>query len=146
MVRNVNKTGEFPTLAVFRHEKIGVELDSLPDFFLTGFGGGTLRENVVHYLTIPQAVAGLLSEEVAAIFAPRSQLEDALGKNAEKFDTSHVVAPGLLKDRWSLGVAVSTHTRQLGYAIDDILLQMRTDGEIEAIFARHNLTYSPPEY
>ena len=150
LTRNIIKTGEFPTLAIFRHEKIGVELDSLPDFFLTGFGGGTLRENVVHYLTIPEAVAAMLNEEVSAVFAPRSQLESAFSAHTlsseqkKRYETTHVVAPGLPKDRWSLGVAVSTHTRQLGYAIEDILMQMNADGEIAAIFDHHQLTYTAP--
>jgi len=145
IARNTAKTGEMPTLAVFRFEKIGAELDSLPSFFLIGFGGGTLRDNVVHYPTVAAAVAAMLREEVAAVFAPRSQIEAALGKPAEKYRIETLLAPGLSKDRWNLGVAVSTQNRQLGYAIDDILASMAASGEIEALFARHGLSYQAPE-
>lgn len=145
IVRNIIKTGETPTLAVFRYEKIGAELDSLPSFFLTGFGGGTLRHNVVHFPTVAGAVEAMLREEVAAVFAPRSQIEAALGNPPGKYRIESVLAPGLARDRWNLGVAVSTQNRQLGYAIDDILNNMVTSGEIEAMFARHGLSYQAPE-
>ncbi len=145
IVRNVVKTGEMPTLAVFRHENIGVELDSLPDFFLTGFGGGTLRDKVIHYATVAEAVDAMLNEEVAAVFAPRTQIEAALGEPPDKYRIETVLAPGLAKDRWNLGVAVSTQNRQLGYAIDDIVAGMVANGKIEALFTRHGLSYHPPE-
>lgn len=145
IARNTLKTGETPTLAVFRFEKIGVELDSLPSFFLTGFGGGTLRDNVVHYANVADAVTAMLNEEVAAVYAPRSQIEAALGNPPEKYRIETVLAPGLSKDRWNLGVAVSIQNRQLGYAIDDILTSMSANGEIQALFERHGLSYSPPE-
>ena len=145
LVRNRLKTGEAPTLAVFRFEKIGVELDSLPAFFLTGFGGGTLRDNVVHYPTVAEAVAAMLREETAAVFAPRSLIEAALGDPPQKYSIDTVLAPGLARDRWNLGVAVSAQNRQLGYAIDDILASMVANGEIEGLFARHGLSYRAPE-
>jgi ABC-type amino acid transport substrate-binding protein len=145
LVRNRLKTGEAPTLAVFRFEKIGVELDSLPAFFLTGFGGGTLRDNVVHYPTVAEAVLAMLREETAAVFAPRSLIEAALGDPPQKYSIDTVLAPGLARDRWNLGVAVSTQNRQLGYAIDDILASMVANGEIEGLFARHGLSYRAPE-
>lgn len=145
IVRNRLKTGEAPTLAVFRYEKIGAELDSLPSFFLTGFGGGTLAHNVVHFPTVAAAVEAMLREEVAAVFAPRSQIEAALGDAPDKYRVETVLAPGLARDRWNLGVAVSTQNRQLGYAIDDILASMVASGEIEALFARHGLSYQAPE-
>jgi ABC-type amino acid transport substrate-binding protein len=145
LVRNRLKTGEAPTLAVFRFEKIGVELDSLPAFFLTGFGGGTLRDNVVHYPTVAEAVAAMLREETAAVFAPRSLIEAALGDLPQKYSIDTVLAPGLARDRWNLGVAVSTQNRQLGYAIDDILASMVANGEVEGLFARHGLSYRAPE-
>ena len=145
IVRNTIKTGDTPTLAVFRFEKIGAELDSLPSFFLTGFGGGTLRDQVVHFPSVAEAIEAMLREEVAAVFAPRSQIEAALGKPPEKYRIDSVLAPGLAKDRWNLGVAVSTQNRQLGYAVDDILTSMMAAGEIEALFARHGLSYRAPE-
>jgi len=144
LVRDGNKTGESPSLAVYRYEKIGVELDSMPDFFLSAFSGGMLRSNVVHYRTVANAADGLLNEEVAAVFAPKTQLEAALGEKIEKFSVDKVLAPGLVSDRWNLGVAVSATTRQLGYEIEDILTELVQNGEVEKIFDHHGLSYHPP--
>ncbi len=145
IARNVEKTGDSTSVAVYRYEKVGVELDSLPDFFLSGFGGGILRDNVVHYRTIDAAATALVNREIAAVFAPLSQLQAALGENAADFSIDSVLAPGLVNDKWQLGVAVSNHTRQLGYEIEDILVELVQNGEVENIFTRHGLSWTPPD-
>lgn len=142
VARDLEKTGETPTLAVYRYEKIGVELDSLPDFFLTGFQNGILSSNVVHYATVAEACAALVRGEIAAVFSTRALIENGLGKDRGKFELGAVFAPGLVSDRWTLGMAVSSRTRQLGYAIDDIVTALRTEGAIGRIFADHDLTYT----
>ena len=48
-------------LEAFRSEKIGVELGSLPDFFLTSTLQCALRANVVHFQTVPEAARALLA-------------------------------------------------------------------------------------
>lgn len=146
LIRDTRSAGDTPNLAAFRYEKIGVELDTLPDFFLSGFNGGMLREKVVHYRSVQQAVDAMRQGEVAAVFAPRSQIEAAMGASVAEFYLIHdVMAPGLSQDSWNLGVAVSTQNRQLGYEIDDLLSNMVENGEIAALFKRHGLTYQPPE-
>ncbi len=145
LARDPAKTGDTPSLMVYRFERIGVELDTLADFYLSGFQGGLLRENVVHYTGIEEAVDGLREGDVAAVFGVRSQLESALGEDRSRFELGFVVAPGLRADRWQLGVAVSANSRQLGYAVDDIMRGLRENGVVEDLFDRHGLTYSPPD-
>jgi ABC-type amino acid transport substrate-binding protein len=145
LARDPEKTGDTPSLAVYRYEKVGVELDTLPDFFLSGFQGGMLAGNVVHYPTVGEAAAGLLRGEVAAVFAPRSQIETALAGNESRFVIEPALAPGLVRDRWNLGVAVSAHTRQLGYAVEDILTELVDSGAVSEVFDQYGLSYTEPE-
>ena len=53
IARNMEKVGPERNLAIFRFEKIGVEIDTLPDTFLLSTLRGALRNKVVHYTTLP---------------------------------------------------------------------------------------------
>ncbi|MGP1615406.1 MAG: amino acid ABC transporter substrate-binding protein, partial [Pollutimonas bauzanensis] len=65
-------------LEVLTREKIGVEKDTLADSFLLGVLGGRLRSNVVHFLSVGEAAKALKEGTVAAVLAPRGELEAAL--------------------------------------------------------------------
>ena len=65
-------------LEAFTREKVGVETASLADDFLMGAMGGRLRENVAHFKSVPQAAEALRQGAVAAVMAPRAELEGAL--------------------------------------------------------------------
>ncbi len=146
LARDAAKTGDTPSLAVYRYEKIGVELDSFPDFFLTGFNRGVIRHNVVHYRTVGEAAEGLKNGEISAIFASRLQLEHALGAELTNYSVDKALAPGLFNDQWNVGLAVSTTTRQLGYAIEDIVLDLVNSGAVEELYNRNSLSYTKPEW
>lgn len=149
LLRDVARTGETPSLAVFAFEPVGVELDSLPDFYLSGTMGGRLNPNVRRFGQVSEAVEALKAGEIAAVFAPRAALEGALhqqepGGLPPGMALDHVVAPGLGNDRWDVGAAVSQQNRQLGYTIEDILAGLRRDGSCQALFARYGITWEDP--
>ena len=50
---------------------------------------------------------------------------------------------GLERSKWTLGLALSTQHRPLGYAVDDIIGAAIADGRMERIFADHGVTYLP---
>jgi len=139
---HVGETAGFP---VFQTEKVGVELDSVPDFFLSGAFGGRLRENVVHYPTVELAVAGLRAGAVSAVFAPRSQLEGALGPDTAKFPIGRMPVPNLNPSEWDIGLAVKENSRDLAYRVGDIMTELQDDGTLGRIFSRHGLTHNEPE-
>jgi polar amino acid transport system substrate-binding protein len=132
-------------LEAFRSEKIGVELGSLPDFFLTSTLQGALRANVVHFETVREAAKALLAGQVAGVMATRIQLEDALGERLKDFDVSAVSTQTLGRSTWQIGIAVREDSRDLGYAAEDILAALIADGTMAAIFRSYGLTYRPPE-
>jgi ABC-type amino acid transport substrate-binding protein len=137
----ISETAGFP---VFQTEKVGVELDTVPDFFLSGAFGGRLRENVVHFSTVEQAVAGLKAGSVAAVFAPLSQLEGALGPDKAKFPIGRMPAPNLTPSEWQIGMAVKQDGHDLAYRVGDVVTELLDGGTVKGIYDRHGLTHSAP--
>jgi len=137
----ISETAGFP---VFQTEKVGVELDTVPDFFLSGAFGGRLRENVVHFSTVEQAVAGLKAGSVAAVFAPLSQLEGALGPDKAKFPIGRMPAPNLTPSEWQIGMAVKQDGHDLAYRVGDVVTELLDGGTVKGIYDRYGLTHSAP--
>jgi len=144
VARDPARIGETAGFPVFQTEKIGVELDSVPDFFLSGTFGGRLRENVAHYPTVELAVAGLRQGTVSAVFAPVSQLEAALGPDTSKFPIGKMPAPNLNPSEWEIGLAVKENSRDLAYRVGDIVAELLGDGTMDKIFSHHGLTHNHP--
>lgn len=124
-------------------ERIGVELDTVPDFFLLGAFGGRFRSSITHFHTVTEAATALVAGEVAAVLAPLSQLEGALGPRAADFPVTVTTLPGM-PSAWDIGVAVKENARDLGYAITDIVAALEDDGTLDAVFRRHGVTRKPP--
>ncbi len=142
LARDTEKIHSGDGLGIFAEEKVGVELDSLADHFLTGWQGGRLIANVVHFPTVAKAAEALGRGEVAAVLATESELAAALGG---RFPLGSMEMPGLAKPSWELGLAVKESNRQLAYALEDVIAAMRRDGAVGSTFRRHGLPYAPPE-
>ena len=130
-------------LEVFTREKIGVEGRSLADAFLLGVLNGRLRENVVHFPSVAGAVAKLKAGELAAVMGPRSEIEEALGKD-NRFILEVVQMPELKLNSWPIGMAVKAEETALADAVGEALRALQKDGTVAAIFARHGITHVQP--
>ena len=144
MAWNPEKVGEQANLAVFRYNKIGVEIDTIADFHLSSVYDGTILKNVVHFADMEKATGALLSGETAGAAGLMSQLEAGLAENLSQFRTGTVAMSGLMRGNWLLGSAVKHTYRQLGYTVGDILGDMVRNGEMKKIFSRHGVTFTPP--
>lgn len=136
-----------PVPAYFRIDTVGVENDSISDFYLTGFAGGQTAAGVRRYPTMAAAMQALADGEVMAAMGPRAQLEYAIaevGPDAE-IALHEPPLPGLAKARWTLGTGEHFAYRPLAYAVDDAIAAGLADGRIEAIFESYGLTHQPPE-
>jgi ABC-type amino acid transport substrate-binding protein len=109
-------------LEVFTREKIGVETASLADAFLLGVLNGRLRENVVHFKTVGEATQAALEGKIAAVMAPRAELETG---------------------SWPLGMAVKVEEQELADAIAAALAELKRDGSLTEIFRRHGISHTP---
>ena len=129
--------------AALPDEPVGVEIDSIPDFFLLGLDGGRLRGHVVHFPDPKAAVEALTRGEVASVLAPRSHIEGALAGLGAALPVSTVRLPGLMASSWDIGMAARENSRDLTHAVGDAVAAMQEDGTLAEIFRRHGVTHTP---
>lgn len=126
-------------LEVFTREKIGVEKDTLADTFLLGVMHGRLRDNVVHFRSVGEATKALNEGALAAVLAPRGELEAAL-PSEKRFIIDDARIAGLTANRWPLGMAVKADATDLAAELTRALAKLQKDGAVAAIFKRHGVT------
>ncbi|WP_417525356.1 substrate-binding periplasmic protein [Marinovum sp.] len=131
-----------PVPAYFRFDTVGVENDSISDFYLSGFAGGQMQANIRRYPDMVQAMAALEAGEVKAVTGPLGQLEHGL---TEASGVHQPPLAGFAVSKWTLGVAVNFAYRPLSYAVDDAINYALQDGRIAQIYADYGLTHQEPE-
>jgi ABC-type amino acid transport substrate-binding protein len=140
--KDAYKDGKFPLPAYFRFDPVGVENDSLSDFYLTSLNNGMLLPMITHYPKIEDAFDGLRKAEVKAVMGQLSQLDHL------KDETIGVHTPplvGLATGKWPIAIAVRFNWRSLSYAVDDAIGAGLKDGRVLAIFKKFGLTLTPTE-
>jgi polar amino acid transport system substrate-binding protein len=138
------REGEITSYDVFKNEKVAVQLGTVADYFLMRFDNGALVNNVTHYLRPAQAADKLLKNDATAVFGVQSSLEALFLERGVKVRWSNPPTPGLVRAKWVLGIAVDEKSRDLSYAIGDILKGLAADGTLAAIYAKYGVTYLPP--
>ncbi|MDK3072047.1 transporter substrate-binding domain-containing protein [Sedimentitalea sp. JM2-8] len=131
-----------PVPAYFRFDTVGVENDSIADFYLSAFPGGQLAENVTRYPSVQLAMQGLAEAATKAAMGPKAQLEFGLTPD---LDLHAPPLPGFSVGSWTVGVAVHFAYRPLAYAVDDAIFAAMQDGRMQRIFDDHGVTFRPPE-
>ena len=132
------------TLDQLEGERIGAEKLTLASDYLALALGGSLRDDLVLFESVADAADALRQGSVAAIMAPRGELEGALGIDAEKYAIGQMALPRLRHNGWDLGVAVRSSHSELAQAVGTAMQELREEGVIEQIFKAHGLAYQPP--
>lgn len=144
IARDIEKTGDIRTLANFQYLPVGVEIDTLPDFYLTGLWGGRLRPQVKHFNNIYLALNELKLGSLAAAVGTRSQLMWGLKAVGQKYDLSADGLIGIQQQAWDIGLAVRHDFRQLAYAVGDIVSELVKQGQLQQVFEQYQLTFEKP--
>jgi ABC-type amino acid transport substrate-binding protein len=142
-VQQPNADGRHPDAPVpsfFVYDPVGVENDSIADFYLTATFGAAAK--VSRYRTTAAAMEALKAHEVWAVMGPLAQLQAGSG---EGIAVHAPPMPGFQLSRWTLGTAVHHSHRDLAYAVDDAIAAALADGRIAAIFAAAGLEFVPPD-
>lgn len=135
---------EINTLAVFAYHKIGVEVDTLPDLHLSAFARGMFRNNIKHYTDFSKAIDDFKAGTTDAVAGLKSQLEYLLEyhKNKDKYYISDGIPQ--MKSKWDLATATSSSYRPLSYHIDGVIQEAYENKDIEKIFKKYGVEYTPP--
>lgn len=132
-------------LALTGH-KVGVEIDSISDYYLSGAFNGRLRTVAVRHINLAAAVAAFKAGEVDAVMAPRGELQ-GLMKTAAVGDLVYKQQElvGMFRTAWDIGMAVKHRDQPtLRDALAKALEELRTEGRLAAIFAAHGIDYAAP--
>jgi ABC-type amino acid transport substrate-binding protein len=132
------------TLDQLEGERIGAEKLTLASDYLALALDGSLRDDLVLFESVADAAEALRQGSLAAVMAPRGELEGALGADAQKYAIGQMALPRLRHSGWDLGVAVRSSNSELAQAIATAMQELREEGVIEKIFKTHGLAYQPP--
>ncbi len=133
------------TLAVFQYHPIGVEIDSLPDFYLTSAFQGRMREHTRHFSNVREAFAAMQRGEVDAVMGMRAEIDWLVESVAdERIRLGENGFPMMGKQEWDLGMAIKQSYRQLGYAVEGVVDEMIRNGQMETLYAGYGLRYEMP--
>jgi len=144
LARDLEKVGEVRNLAIFQYQKVGVEIDSLPDIYLSGAYAGRLRNNVLHYPNVFAALDAFDSDDLAAVAGMRSQIEWGLGERASQYDIDDDGLEIFVKRKWDIGLAVKHTNRQLAYAVEAVIEQAVKAEDMRNLFQKQGLGYQIP--
>lgn len=126
-----------------RGASIAVELDSVPDMYLSGSIGGQFLRSVRHYMSGAEAIAALRKGEVAGAMTTRAQYEHGVMGAAGGYRTIGTL-PGLFRTGWDVGLAVKADARDLGEHLAAILDAAAKSGELTEILGKYGLSRSTP--
>lgn len=141
------------TAARFMYHPVGVEVDTVPQFFLTTAYGGRFRQNARTFASIDDAFDALSHGEVAMVMGMSSQLEwlNSQSRRDLSQDSQHtepalteLAFPLLGRADWELGMAVHNNYRQLAYALEDIVLAHIQSGDFSRWARRYGVDFNVP--
>lgn len=131
------------TFAPFVYNRIGVEVDTVPDFFLTNAFNGQLMQSIVRRPTFDETIALWEDNEVSAVMAMRAQVEWMAKQTKREARVSSPPTPNIVRRNWPVGLAVRTDSRDLGYEIDLHLEDMAKSGRLAEIMSGYGVVYTP---
>ena len=134
------------SVAVFEQHPIGVEVDSVPSFYLTSVFNGMLSAKTHHYPDVGQAFAAMKAGEVDAVMAMRGEIDWQVHQAADpQLALAENAYPNMGKQLWEIGMAVHESNRQLAYAVEEALEGLIRDGTLKALYAGYGLRYEVPQ-
>lgn len=138
---------ELPTVSLFSYHPVGVEVDSIPQLYLTSAFNGRFREQARQFNSLQAAFVGMVDEKVHAVMGIRSQVT-ALHSQLDnaRFELAENAFPLIGRQQWDIGVAVHNDYRALGYAVGDVITEKTLNGELQEIFTKYGAEYQMPDY
>ena len=146
VAHDTRRLKEVPSVAVFGYHPIGVELESVPSFYMSSVFGGRMSRNTQHFANPPEAFAAMRKGKVDAVMAMRGEIDWLLHEARDpQLKAADNAYPEMGRQQWDIGMAVHESNRQLAYALEGGLVELIGSGELAQIYARYGLRYEVPE-
>ncbi len=130
-------------LSLLKSEKIAVAVGSLADWVLASAQNHAFLPHIVHERSLEQAAAHFEHGDVDAFYGEQSAGQSFARAGKRPFAVVH---PELrLSSEWTLGVAVTSDSRDLGQEIAVTLGELESSGKLEKIFAAYGVDWRKPE-
>jgi len=130
----------------FVSRPIATELDTASDFFLSNAFKGQLHPSIKRGRTFADASNLYLNGEVAALMASKAQAEWVMSQSPDiDSEVLQPPMPGIVRRDWPVGIAVKHDSRDLGYALGDVLTDLIESGEMARITQKYGVSYNEPE-
>ena len=145
---NKDKVGKLDSLTDIGATKIAVEGTSASDIAMMTALGGRLRSNATHFLNFEQAVQSYKKGEPPIIAGTEAQIQAAFHDDGISDEANGIYIPmavGPIKNHWELAGAVRSNSRDLAYAVGDILTAMVKDGRMKTICDKYGVKFTPPD-
>lgn len=131
--------------SVLARHRVGVEVDSVADYYVSGAYGGLLRAAARRFATNQAAFQALGRGDVEAVLAPRAQGEAYLKRNPQDgLRLSLYNLRGMLRSYWDVGLAVRADAVQLRSELESALVALRSDGSLERVMTAYGVSYVVP--
>ena len=146
VAHDTRRLREVPSVAVFGYHPIGVELESVPSFYMSSVFGGRMSRNTRHFSSPPEAFAAMRAGEVDAVMAMRGEIDWLLHEAGDaQLRAADNAYPEMGRQQWDIGMAVHESNRQLAYALEASLVELLGSGELARIYARYGMRHEVPE-
>lgn len=130
--------------ASFKGRPIAAELASIPDFYLLGHASGALAKDLVHLPNGYAAAAMLVEGKADFSVATTAQIQAVVADHPDAgIKVRKGPLPLMMSPGWDIGIAVKENSRNLGFALDELIETMITDGRMKDIFATHGVAWRP---
>ena len=146
LVFNTEDMPEVDTFGRFVTNPIAVELDTAGDFFLSNAFRGQLLQSIQRGRTFQDAMDLYTNGEVGALLGSKAQAQWVAFKAENiRSEIAQPPMPGIVRTGWPIGIAIKHDSRDLGYALGDVLTELVDTGEMAKIYQRYGVEWIKPE-
>lgn len=146
LVHNIDVLPKVDTFGRFVSNPIAVEVDTAGDFFLSNAFRGQLQQSIRRGRTFASTLDLYADGEVGALLASRAQAEWVAFKSDDiKSEITQPPMPGIVRQGWPIGIAIKHDSRDLGYALGDVLTELVESGDMQKIYRRYGVEWIAPE-
>jgi len=145
IIYNRDKVESVETIAIFQYHDIGVEVESIPQFYLSSAFRGRMSKRTKQFMSISKAIEAMTIGKVDAVMGLSSQIsyfQSIIPTN--NYILAENAFPLMGQQQWDIGMAIKADYRQLGYAVADIVEAMVVQGEMKKIFTKYHVLYKTP--